>query len=76
MAESRQRWHVDVHEDLTRRVARGRRADFEAIAGFADNGDAALELEEGFEALAEELVVVSQHDPNGWRWGGAFRGRD
>ena len=56
--------HVDVHEHDVGVLLEADALDFEAVAGFADDGDAALELEEGLEALAEELVVVGQDDTN------------
>jgi hypothetical protein len=36
----------------------------ETVAGFTDDGDAAFQLEKRFQALAKQLVVVGQYDPN------------
>ena len=56
--------HVDVHEHDVGVLLKADALDFESVAGLANDGDAAFEIEEGLEALAEELVIVGQHDTN------------
>jgi hypothetical protein len=56
--------HVDVHEDHVGLLLQADALDLQAIGGLANDADAALQLEECLQPLAEQLVVIGKHDPN------------
>ena len=54
--------HGHVEDDDVRLVGAGQIHRLRAVAAFADDRDARLVLEDAPEALADERMVVGQHD--------------
>ncbi len=54
--------HIDVHQDDVGVLFEADPLHLESVAGFANDGDPALQFQEGLEALTEQLMVVSEYD--------------
>jgi len=59
--------HQQVHEDDIRFEVMGEFEGFGAILGFADNIEVGVIEEEHLESLADDGMVVGDHDPDGHR---------